>query len=658
LTLRLYLFSLAMIGMCCGPVRAEDPPSPPLAKGGTEGSDLIPRSVLFGNPERANTQISPDGKYLSYLAPDDKNVLQVWVRPRDAEKATKVTADPKRGVRQYFWAHDQKHLLYLQDTDGDENFHLYAVDVAGEKTRELTPFKGVRVQGVFLEEKFPGTVAFMMNQRNKQVFDLHKLDLPTGKIELVEQNPGNFVGMILDAQMQPRAAMAMGLLDGTQTLMVRDEPGQPWRKLRAWPVEESGQPIAFSEDGKSLWTIANHDANAMRLLKIDVASGKEEVIAQDPEYDLSNALVDDRKRIPLAVAFTKAKLEWKVLDPSIAEDFQALEKVRRGTFLVTSKSADQQTWIVNYLTDDGPAYAYLYDRPAKKATFLHSNNSKLEKVKLARMEPIQYKAQDGLVIHGYLTMPLNKEPKNLPTVLLVHGGPWARDNWGYSPLVQFLANRGYAVLQVNFRGSTGYGKQFLNAGNREWAGKMHQDLIDGIDWSIKQGYSDRKKIAIMGGSYGGYATLVGLTFTPDRFACGVDIVGPSNIVTLMKTIPPYWVPIKAMFTKRVGDLATEEEFLKERSPLFRIDQIKAPLLIGQGKNDPRVKQAESDQIYEAMKKAGLPVQYVIYGDEGHGFARPENSLHFFAITEEFLAKHLGGKYEQMGEMTGHTATVK
>jgi dipeptidyl aminopeptidase/acylaminoacyl peptidase len=316
-----------------------------------------------------------------------------------------------------------------------------------------------------------------------------------------------------------------------------------------------------------------------------------------------------------------------------------------------------KNWLVAYTTDDGPVYYYAYNRESKSSTLLFSNQPKLEELSLASMEPVAYEARDGLTIHGYLTIPVGLEPKNLPTVLLVHGGPWARDTWGYSPIVQWLANRGYAVLQVNFRGSTGYGKAFLNAGNRQWAATMHDDLIDGVNWLVKQGIADLEKIAIMGGSYGGYATLVGLTYTPDVFAAGVDIVGPSNLVTLMKSIPPYWAPLLANMYHRVGNLETEEEFLKSRSPLFFVDRIQKPLLIGQGANDPRVKQAESEQIVEAMKKAGKPVEYALYTDEGHGFARPENRLHFFAIAEEFLAKYLGGRFEPVGDIQSHSGIV-
>ncbi|HMP04649.1 MAG TPA: S9 family peptidase, partial [Gemmatales bacterium] len=406
------------------------------------------------------------------------------------------------------------------------------------------------------------------------------------------------------------------------------------------------------------WLIANHDANTLRLLKVNVKTGAEEVVASDPEYDVSNVIPDELRRVPLAVAFTRARSEWQVLDQSVAKDLEVLKELRRGDVGISSRTLDGQKWVVAIVPDDGPAAYYLYDRPTQKAELLFTSTPKLEGAQLSRMEPVEYVAKDGLKIRGYLTLPVGVKPEKLPMVLLVHGGPWARDTWGFNPLVQFLANRGYVVLQVNFRGSTGYGKEFLNAGNREWAGTMHQDLIDGVNWAVAKGVADPSRVAIMGGSYGGYATLVGLTFTPDVFRCGVDIVGPSSIPTLLRSIPPYWAPMRAMFAKRVGDVETEEEFLKSRSPLYRVHQIKAPLLIGQGANDPRVKQAESDQIVSALRAENKPVQYVVYPDEGHGFARPENRLHFFAITEAFLAEFLGGRAEPLGNIPGHTGEIR
>ncbi|MFL5242963.1 MAG: S9 family peptidase [Gemmataceae bacterium] len=622
---------------------------------------LIPREVLFGNPERASPQISPGGKTLAYLAPDKKNVLQVWVRTVGQKDDKQVTHDAKRGIRQYYWAFDNQHLLYLQDADGDENFHLYAVnlkDIGSETAaHDLTPFKGARAQGVELDPDFPNELLVGLNVQNKAKFDMYRISLKGGEPKLDTENPGNVIGWVADAEFKVRAATA-ATPDGGYDFLLREAPGKEWKKIRHLNNEEQGETLGFSKDGKTLYLMSNHEANAERLLAYDLASDKEEVVAEDPQYDVSGALVHPTKRTIQAVSFNRDKIEWKVLDDSIAGDFKALAKAHDGEFNVASRDLADKTWLVSYIQDVGPTTYFIYDRETQKADKLFSTQPKLEGLPLAPMKPISYKSRDGLSIRGYLTTPVGVEPKNVPTVLLVHGGPWGRDAWGYSGMVQWLANRGYAVLQPNFRGSTGYGKKFMNAGNREWAGKMHDDLLDAVDWVVKEGVADPKKIAIMGGSYGGYATLVGLTYSPDTFCCGVDIVGPSNLVSLLKTIPPYWAPMKALFAKRVGDPAKDEEFLKSRSPLFKVDQIKAPLLIGQGANDPRVKQAESDQIAEAMRKNHKEVEYVVYKDEGHGFARPENRLHFYAIAEQFLAKHLGGRAEPVGEIKGHSAEIK
>ncbi|HEY2784929.1 MAG TPA: S9 family peptidase [Fimbriiglobus sp.] len=617
---------------------------------------LIPRDVLFGNPDRASPQISPDGKRLAYLRPDDKNVLQVWVRTVGKTDDAAVTQDEKRGIRQYYWTFDNKHLLYLQDAGGDENFHLFATDLAAKQTRDLTPFAGVRAQGVELDKKYPNQLLVGLNKRNKALFDMHRIDLATGKDTLDTENPGTVVGWTTDAAFQVRAATAAAA-DGGYDLLVRDNAGAAWKTIRHWSNEENGQAVGFGPTPNDLYVIGNHDTDTLRLTQLDLATMKETVLAEDKGYDVSGALIDDDKRIPLAVAFARARTEWTVLDDSVKADFEALAKVRRGDFSVVGKTADESKWVVAYNVDDGPVAWYVYDRGTRKAEFLFVNNTKLEGLALSQTEPVEFKAKDGLLIHGYLTKPTGVDAKNLPTVVYVHGGPWARDNWGYNPTVQWLANRGYAVLQVNYRGSTGYGKAFLNAGNKEWGGKMHQDLLDGKAWLIKQGVSDPDKVAIMGGSYGGYATLAGLAFTPNEFCCGVDIVGPSNLVTLLRTIPPYWAPMMKMFEKRLGSLS-DETALRAMSPLFKADQIVKPLLIGQGANDPRVKQAESDQIVSAMRKGGKEVEYVLYSDEGHGFARPENRLHFFAVAEQFLAKHLGGRAEPVGEIKGTTGVIK
>jgi len=391
------------------------------------------------------------------------------------------------------------------------------------------------------------------------------------------------------------------------------------------------------------------DANAARLLEVDLASGKSNVIAEDKQYDVAWVVTHPKTHKLEAVMFIRQRTEWTVIDKSLQADFDALRKVHDGDFYIDSRDLADNTWIVSYAVDNAPVLSYAYDRASKKATFLFSDRPALEKYKLANMQPISLQARDEMAIYGYLTLPVGLEPRNLPMVLNVHGGPWLRDMWGLENEVQWLANRGYAVLQINFRGSWGYGKAYLNAGDREWAGKMHDDLIDGKNWAVKQGYADPKQVCIMGLSYGGYATLVGLTFTPDDFVCGVDRFGISNLVTWLSTIPTYWEPVKALHKKRVGDVETEQEFLKSRSPLFKADQIKAPLLIGHGANDPFVKQAESDQIVEAMRKNGKPVEYIVFPDEGHGFARPENQLIFYAAAEPFLAKYLGGRAEPPSE---------
>ena len=622
----------------------------------TQLPPLIPRDILFGNPERTNPKLSPDGKYLAYIAPDEKNVLQVWVRTLGEKDDRQVTVDKKRGIRIYFWTYNQEQLIYLQDADGDENFHLYQVNIQSNIVRDLTPFQGVKAQVVDLNHNCPDQILVGMNLKNPQSFDVYLINLNNGAVEFNTHNPGNIISWTADAQFQVRAAIA-STEDGGSDLFYRETTEKSWKTMRHWGPNEEGGPILFSDDGKILYISGNHDANAQRLLALDLACRQEQVVAEDPQYDISGIITHPTTCTIEAVGFYKDKLEWQILDESIVADFEFLKAAQKGEFRIVDRTLDDLNWLVAYFTDDGPIYYYTYDRTAKTTKFLFTNQPELEGLKLAPMEPISYAARDGLTIHGYLTKPVGV---SAPTsaVLLVHGGPWARDTWGYRAQAQWLANRGYVVLQVNFRGSTGYGKDFLNAGNREWGAKMHDDLVDGVNWLVEKGIANKDKIAIMGASYGGYSTLVGLTFTPEVFAAGVDIVGPSSLITLTQTIPPYWEPLKKQFFYRVGNLETEPDFLQSRSPLFFVDKIQKPLLIGQGANDPRVKESESEQIVKAMEDAGKPVEYVLYKDEGHGFARPENRLHFYAIAEEFLAKYLGGKFEPVGFIEGHSGLVR
>lgn len=605
---------------------------------------LIPRQILFENPERTYPHISPDGKYLSYMASDKNNVLQIWIRTLGQQDDWQVTANKNNSIYDYFWAYNGKQLIYLEDFEGNENYQLYSVNIHTKEIVNLTPFKNVKAQIIALAPKFANQILVGLNLKDSRKHDIYRINLQTGQLTLDTENPVNNLQSIADPNFQIRATIN-SKSDAGASLAIRNTINQPWKEIRRWGPDDIGKIVGFSQDGQTLYVLTSYHANTTRLLALNLTTGFETVIAQDPQYDVSDVFINPVTQKIQAVAFYRDKLEWQVLDKSIADDFQALSKVRSGEFQVLDLDTTDKIWLVSYNTDNGPTYYYKYNRTTKKSKLLFSNQPKLEGLPLAKMQPISYKSRDGLRIHGYLTTPPGIAAKNLPVVLLVHGGPWKRDTWGYDDTVQWLANRGYAVLQVNFRGSTGYGKEFLNAGNREWGGKMHDDLIDGVNWIIKQGIANPKKVAIMGASYGGYATLVGLTFTPNIFAAGVSIVGPSNLLTLLQSLPAYWESELAMFYRRVGNPKKEPEFLKSRSPLFFVDQIKAPLLIAQGANDPRVKLAESEQIVTAMRKANKSVKYILYPDEGHGFDRPENRLHFFSISEEFLSRYLGGRIQ-------------
>jgi dipeptidyl aminopeptidase/acylaminoacyl peptidase len=636
---------------------AEAKPAEPQGEtAATAGTKLISRQTLFGNPDKASARLSPDGTKISYLAPRD-GVLNVFVGPRDNPEAAKpVTDDKARGIRIYFWAHDNKHILYLQDSKGDEDWHVYSVNLETGETKDLTPLDKVAAQIDAVSEKFPNEIIVGINDRDPQFHDLYRINIDTGERQLIQKNT-EYAGFVVDDDFKVRFASKM-LPDGS--MQYYQAEGDGWKdSLKIGPADTLTTALSgFDKSGKKVYLTDSRDRNTAALAQIDLADGKETILAENPKADVGGVIVHPTEKNIQAVSFNYEKPEWQVLDPAIADDLKYLETVADGDLQVASRTQDDKLWIVAYLLDDGPVRYYLYDRPNKKADFLFTNRKALEGQPLAKMHPVVIKSRDGQDLVSYLTLPVAADPKNsgkpaepLPLVLLVHGGPWGRDDWSYDPLHQLLANRGYAVLSVNFRGSTGFGKDFTNAGNKEWAAKMHDDLIDAVDWAIAEKIADPKRVAIMGGSYGGYATLVGLTFTPEKFACGVDIVGPSNLLTLLSTIPPYWAPMLQMFKDRVGDPTTEEgkKLLNERSPLNFVDKIQRPLLIGQGANDPRVKQAESDQIVKAMKEKNIPLTYVLFPDEGHGFARPENNLAFFAVAEAFLARQLGGRYEPIGD---------
>ena len=613
-------------------------------------AELIPLPVLFGNPERVSPRLSPDGSQLAWIAPRD-GVLNVWLAPVSAatgvdwDAATVVTDDTDRGIRQFAWAHDGRHLLYIQDSGGDENWRLHDVDLQTMQRRDLTPFDGVQTQLIAAERKFPTEILIGLNRDNEQLHDVYRLDLVTGELAKEVKNPG-FVGWLADSQLVVRGAFAPQP-DGSFQLLVRDSADDDWRGLLAVPADDAltTEPIAFSADGGSLLATSSVNAETARLVRIDVATGSVEVLCEDPEADVSNVRVHPDTREPQIVILEKDRSEYRVLDPSVADDLAAIRALHPGDPAIVDADDSDATWLVAFTNDSGPVPFFSYDRAARRGQFLFEHQPELSRFELAPMEPFSFISRDGLTLHGYATFPLGGDQADLPTVLNVHGGPWARDVWGYDPEAQWLANRGYLCVQVNFRGSTGYGKSFLNAGDREWGAKMQDDLSDAAAFAISQGWSDPARVAIFGGSYGGYASLAGAAFTPDIYRCAVDIVGPSNLITLIESIPPYWAPLISQFHRRVGNPETERDFLWSRSPLSRAESIRIPLLIAQGANDPRVKQAESEQIVAALEKAGIPHEYMLFPDEGHGFAKPENRLRFYATADKFLAHHLGGRAE-------------
>jgi dipeptidyl aminopeptidase/acylaminoacyl peptidase len=622
---------------------------------------LIPRDTLLGNPARANPHLAPDGKRLAWLAPDEHDVLQVWVQKIGRHDARAVTADKTRGIHSYGWAYDSKTILYAQDAAGDENFHLFAVDLDSDNIRDLTPWQGVRAEFVAANPKFPERMLVALNLRDRKLMDVYRVDLRTGAVELDTKNPGDVAGWLADDEMVVRAA-SVTTPDGGTEIRIRDSAAAPWRKLIKAGMEDNLAALDFTKDGQSLFLSTSIGTDTARLVRHEIASGKETVIARSDGADLSDTLIHPTRHVVQAAAFDPGRKRWTVIDPSVQADFDAIAKVADGDFSVADRDLADQTWLVAFSSDRAPLRYYSWDRRSKKATFLFSMHPKLDDAALAPMKPIEFTARDGMKINGYLTLPLGLPAKNLRLVLAVHGGPWGRDTWGLDPYTQLLANRGYAVLQVNFRGSTGFGKKYLHAGDREWGLTMQNDLTDGVKWAVDAEIADPKRVAIFGGSYGGYAALAGAAFTPDLYRCAIDECGPSNLFTLLASIPPYWAVIRSIFNTRVGnpDDPKDKELLTAASPLFSADKIKIPMLIGQGANDPRVKQAEAEQIVNAIAKHRGSAVYALYSDEGHGFVRPENRLDFTARIEKFLADNLGGRYQPMtgDRIPGSTAEVR
>lgn len=621
----------------------------------TDNNQIIPRKVLFGNPDKARVSLTHDGKYILYVAPKD-GVLNIWLAPSDdISKAEAITHDKGRGIWSYAKAYNNKNILYTQDFNGDENDRIYSYNIETKETKLLTPAKGVKAKIAGASHKKPNEILIYLNERNPEYFDIYKLNLDTLEKALIYKND-RFTDYVTDENLNLRFGSLLDKDGAVEYYELKD--GEP-RLFTKISMEDSFNTsiLGFDASGETLYMLEGRNRNTSALKVITLATGSEEILAEDTKADIGLFTIHPTKQTPQAVSIDYDRVSYKILDKDIEDDIKYLQSIDRGDLIINSRTLDDKTWIVAHMADNAPVKYYKYDRVNKKAEFLFTNRKELEQYNLAKMIPIIIKSRDGLDLVSYITFPndvkLDKNnipDRKVPLILNVHGGPWVRDSWGYNPEHQWLANRGYAVLSINYRGSTGFGKDFLNAGNLEYAGKMHTDLIDGVNWAIKNNIVDSDKVCIMGGSYGGYATLVGLTMTPDVFACGIDVVGMSNLLTHVQSKAPYMTPLLSIYKTRIGPWDTEEEkeFLRQRSPINFVDNIKKPLFIAQGVHDVRVVQAESEQIVNSMQAKHIPVVYALYKDEGHGFAKPGNRISYYALAEQFLAKILKGRAEHIG----------
>jgi len=603
---------------------------------------LIPMKDFFRNPTKTAFQLSPNGEYLAFLQPW-KNRLNVHVQKIGEDKITRITDAVNRDIAGFAWANNER-VVYVQDKAGDENFKLYAVNIDGSNPKVLTPFEKVRVMIIDDLEDNPDEMIIQLNKRDPRVFDAYRININTGEMTMIAQNPGNITQWITDWDGNIRLAITT---DGVNTsLLYREDKTKPFKTVLTTSFKETLQPLFFTFDNnKVIYAASNLGRDKTAIIKFDVPNAKEvEVIYEHPEVDVYTLLKSKKRKVITGVMYNTDKRHYQFFDDQRKQLQEELEKRLPGyEVLVTSMNRNEDKVLVRTYSDKTRGAYYFYDLKTKDFKKLVDISPWLKEEYMADMKPIQFKSRDGLTIHGYLTLPKGVEPKNLPVVVNPHGGPWYRDSWRFNPEVQFLANRGYAVLQVNFRGSTGYGRNFWEISFKQWGKKMQDDITDGVKWLIKQGIADPKRVAIYGGSYGGYATLAGLAFTPDLYACGVDYVGVSNLFTFLNTIPPYWKPYLEMFHEMVGDPKKDSLLLAEASPVLHADRIKAPLFIAQGANDPRVNKAESDQMVEALKKRGVEVEYMVKDNEGHGFRNEENRFDFYAAMEKFLAKYIGGR---------------
>jgi dipeptidyl aminopeptidase/acylaminoacyl peptidase len=619
---------------------------------GAQTPPLIDRELFFGNPTIALAQLSPDGRYIAFLQPLD-GTLNIWVKKTKEpfSSARAVTKATDRPIADYEWTRDSQYILFVKDKGGDENFHLFSVDPANpEEPVDLTPYSNVRAEILCLPKSDPEVVYVGMNDRDERYHDAYRVCISTGERSLVRQNDTAVATWIFDKEGNLKLGLRM-TDDGKTQLFRADTDDSTF--LWECSKDEDAYPFAFHPDGRRLYMASNRgqDADRSRLVLLDTETGDEEIVDSDPkgevDFDAPLFAPDTDELVATSYTGDRERIYWKNAEWERDYTYVAKEFPRGDVHIISATRANDR-WLISVCSDTDPGSVYLYDRPSRKIELLYKSRPTLPSEFLSPMKPIQYLSRDGLTIHGYLTVPKGAAPSALPLVVFPHGGPWARDGWGYDAQAQFLANRGYAVLQMNFRGSTGYGKRFLNAGNKQWGDAMQNDITDGIVYLVHLGVADPARVAIFGGSYGGYAALAGLAFTPSLYAAGISYVGPSNLITLLETIPPYWASGKGQWEERIGSLNNPDDMarLKRQSPLFSARNITAPLLVVQGANDPRVKKAESDQIVSALRALGREVEYMVAPNEGHGFRCAENRLALAAEEEKFLSTHLGGRCQK------------
>jgi len=598
----------------------------------------IPVRDFFRHPERGFFRISPDGKTLAFMQPYVRR-MNIYVQPIGGGEPKRLTSETARDISDQFWKGPDR-LVYLKDFAGDENFHVVAVNKDGSGLKDMTPFEGVKAQIIDGLRDFPDEMLVGLNKRNKEFFDAYHLNLKTGELSLVAENPGNITSWLADHAGNIRGAQTT---DGVNTsFLYREGAAGLFKTVLTTSFRDSFDPLFFSFDNKLLYASSNLGRDKRAIVLVDPATAKEqEVLFEHPEVDVDGLAYSHRRKVLTVITYTTWKPERKFLDAEMERIFAALQKQLPGYEFGIQNTADEEDRIViAAYSDRTPGTRYLYDAKTDKLTKLGDIAPWLPAEKMAIMKPIEYTARDGLTIHGYLTLPQGAAGKNMPVIVNPHGGPWARDVWSWNPEVQMLANRGYAVLQMNYRGSTGYGRKFWQASFKQWGRKMQDDITDGVRYLIKEGIADAKRICIYGASYGRYATLAGVAYTPELYACAVDYVGVSNLFTFMKTIPPYWKPYLDMMYEMVGDPEKDKELLAGASPALHADKIKTPLFVAQGAHDPRVNIEESNQMVKALRAHGVDVPYLVKDNEGHGFHNEENQFDFYEAMEQFLAKYL------------------